>query len=205
MSTQAELTFRIATGIAIGAWLVIRFIFQKKFGSGEKTLKLHAGRERLSYLLVGLSMLPAKFYVLGGLFTFAGIALPEPMRWLGTLFSILGCALFAYTHMTLGRNWSGVLEIAREHTLVTHGPYRFIRHPMYTAFFLMGAGILLLSANWLVGGLVIAAVAYMYIVRVEDEERMMLAQFGEEYAVYMEKSGRLLPRVGVMFPRLSVG
>ena len=51
-----------------------------------------------------------------------------------------------------------------------------------------------MSANWLVGGLNLVAVAYMYFVRVADEEAMMLDHFGQSYEVYMGNTGRLFPR-----------
>ena len=82
---------------------------------------------------------------------------------------------------------------------MTHGPYKLIRHPMYSAFFLMGIGILLVSSNWLVGGVLVAAIAYMYFGRVHNEEKMMLDQFGDDYQAYMRRTGRLIPRATVPF------
>jgi protein-S-isoprenylcysteine O-methyltransferase Ste14 len=101
----------------------------------------------------------------------------------------------------LGRNWSGVLELYEQHELVTEGPYRFVRHPMYTSVYLKGIGILLLSANWIVGGGYLAAVTLMYALRVRDEEQMMLEHFGEEYRSYMSRTARLVPLPGAWMSR----
>jgi protein-S-isoprenylcysteine O-methyltransferase Ste14 len=133
--------------------------------------------------------------VFAGLFSFAHFAVPDWARWLGAAVGLSGSSLFGWSHLALGKNWSGVLEIAKGHALVTHGPYQFVRHPMYSAFFLMGTGVLLLSANWLVGGLNLAAVAYMYFVRIKDEEAMVLKQFGQSYENYMKNIGRFIPQL----------
>jgi protein-S-isoprenylcysteine O-methyltransferase Ste14 len=146
-------------------------------------------------MLVSFTFLPILLYVFAGLFGFAHFSLLDWARWLGAILGLSGSALFAWTHLALGKNWSGVLEIAKDHELVTHGPYQFVLHPMYSAFFLMGLGVLLLSANWLVGGLNLAAVTYMYLVRVADEESMMLDQFGQSYRIYMAETGRLFPKI----------
>ena len=194
MNNNSELYFRIAVGSVILTWMVLRIVFQKKVGGGEKVAQRYAGREKISYMLVSFSFVPIILYVFGGLFGFGKIDFPGWLRWFGALTGLAGCALFAFTHAALGKNWSGVLEIAKDHRLVTNGPYRLVRHPMYSAFFMMGIGVLLLSANWFVGGVNLLAVTYMYVVRVLDEEKMMLDQFGEEYKVYMTRTGRLVPQ-----------
>lgn len=195
MNNNSELYFRVAVGVVIATWIAARIYFQKKVGGGEKISERHSRREKSSYMLVSLSFLPIFLYVFAGLFSFAHFAIPESARWSGVLVGLSGSALFAWTHLALGKNWSGVLEIAKDHELVTNGPYQFVRHPMYSAFFLMGIGVLLLSANWLVGGLNLAAVTYMYFVRVADEESMMRDQFGQSYETYMDSTGRLFPQL----------
>lgn len=193
MNNDQTLLFRVAVGIVIATWIVARIYFQQKMGNGEKVSALHSRREKISYMLVSFSFLPIFLYVFACPFSFAHFTLPAWVRMIGVLVGLSGCALFAWTHLALGKNWSGVLEIAKGHELVTNGPYQFVRHPMYSAFFLMGAGVLLLSANWLVGGLNLVAVTYMYLMRVGDEEAMMIDQFGQSYERYMSETGRLFP------------
>jgi protein-S-isoprenylcysteine O-methyltransferase Ste14 len=193
MNNDQTLLFRAAVGIVIATWIAARIYFQQKMGNGEKVSALHSRREKISYMLVSFSFLPIFLYVFAGSFSFAHFTLPAWVRMIGVLVGLSGCALFAWIHLALGKNWSGVLEIAKGHELVTNGPYQFVRHPMYSAFFLMGAGVLLLSANWLVGGLNLVAVTYMYLMRVSDEEAMMIDQFGQSYQRYMSEAGRLFP------------
>lgn len=80
------------------------------------------------------------------------------------------------------------------HTLVTHGPYRWVRHPMYTTIFIWGTSILLLTRNWLIGGLSLFFILIIVVTRVAKEEAAMLETFGEEYERYLAHTGRFLPR-----------
>jgi protein-S-isoprenylcysteine O-methyltransferase Ste14 len=66
---------------------------------------------------------------------------------------------------------------------------------MYTALFLLGVGFLLLTANWAVGAPLIVALSILVVVRVGNEEALMIEQFGDEYRTYMQQTGRFLPRL----------
>jgi protein-S-isoprenylcysteine O-methyltransferase Ste14 len=125
--------------------------------------------------------------------TFA-IPLPPWSQWLGVGLGAAGLILLAWVHHTLGRHWSANLQLKEEHTLVTSGPYRWARHPMYTALFGFFAGLVLVSASWLVALLVVAAI-FVLCARVGEEEMMMTEQFGDEYRIYMQRTGRFLPRL----------
>ncbi len=78
---------------------------------------------------------------------------------------------------------------------MTSGPYRYMRHPMYTALFLSMAAILLLTRSWLVGGVPLVGLCVIVLLRVEREERVMIGKFGDAYRDYMKRTGRFLPRV----------
>jgi len=125
---------------------------------------------------------------------FAHVSIPIWLRWAGLILTWAGIALFAWTHLTLGVNWTAVLAIAEKHELVTNGPYRYVRHPMYSAFFVIGFGFLFFSANWLVGVIYLGALLLMYMTRVSAEEQMLLERFGESYRQYMKTTGRILPK-----------
>ena len=78
--------------------------------------------------------------------------------------------------------------------LVTTGPYRWVRHPMYAAIWLWSLAQGLMLANWLAGWAAVATLAPLYWIRTPREERMMIAQFGDAYRDYMTRTGRLVPR-----------
>jgi protein-S-isoprenylcysteine O-methyltransferase Ste14 len=80
-------------------------------------------------------------------------------------------------------------------TLITSGPYQFIRHPIYTAFVLILGSILLISANWFIGLACLGMTVLEVTSRIGFEESLMLEYFGDQYREYMKKTGRLLPRL----------
>jgi protein-S-isoprenylcysteine O-methyltransferase Ste14 len=125
----------------------------------------------------------------------AALALPAGARWLGALLFATGAALVAWTNYHLGPNFSSTLILRDGHELIQNGPYRRVRHPMYTAFLVMLAGMLLLSANWFVGGGGLAFVLLLMAVRTPREERMLIRRFGDDYRSYMGRTGRYLPRL----------
>jgi protein-S-isoprenylcysteine O-methyltransferase Ste14 len=94
---------------------------------------------------------------------------------------------------SLGKHWSTQLRLRENHMLVTSGLYRRVRHPMYTVLFVLRLAIALATANMLIL-LIEGAQFAVYYARIGKEEQMMLRKFGEEYRVYMMRTGRFLPR-----------
>jgi protein-S-isoprenylcysteine O-methyltransferase Ste14 len=113
----------------------------------------------------------------------------------GTLCLGLGLWLFHRSHVDLGTNWSITLEVREKHELVTHGVYRWIRHPMYLSLLIYSAGQALVLPNWLAGPSYAAAMILLFAFRVGPEERMMLEEFGKDYELYRATTKRLIPGV----------
>jgi len=101
--------------------------------------------------------------------------------------------MFHRTHEALGRNWSVTLEVRENHRLVTEGIYRYLRHPMYTAFWLWALAQALLLPNWIAGPAGLLGFGTLYFFRVSREEQLMLDTFGEEYRAYMARTRRIIP------------
>jgi protein-S-isoprenylcysteine O-methyltransferase Ste14 len=119
-----------------------------------------------------------------------------PAGGLGAAILALAVWLFWRSHADLGRNWSPSLQLREEHELVTEGVYRRIRHPMYASMWLWGVAQALLLQNWIAGWASLVLFLPLYLLRVPREEQMMLDEFGEEYRVYINRTGRLVPRLG---------
>jgi protein-S-isoprenylcysteine O-methyltransferase Ste14 len=118
---------------------------------------------------------------------------PIWLRWWGTLFALIGVVFWIYAQTILGRYWSPQLQVQKEHKIITAGPYRVIRHPIYTAMFIWVIGLAIFTANMVFALLALLTIMVL-ILRVPKEEKMMLEQFGDEYKKYMQITGRFFPR-----------
>jgi protein-S-isoprenylcysteine O-methyltransferase Ste14 len=120
--------------------------------------------------------------------------LPVPYA-CGVVCLAVGLWLFHRSHADLGTNWSVTLEVREGHTLVTHGVYGRIRHPMYSALLLFSVGQALVLPNWVAGPSYLVAMALLFALRVGPEERMMRDEFGVAYTEYAARTKRLVPGV----------
>ncbi len=139
----------------------------------------------------------ALFFVAPQWVSWAAIPLPEWARWAGLALGYANLPLLWWIEATLGKNFSTVLHLREGHTLVTQGPYRWVRHPMYTSLYLLVVSILLASANWLVGLPGVLSLTVIVLNRIDREEAVMIERFGDDYRQYMTRTGRFLPRWGV--------
>jgi protein-S-isoprenylcysteine O-methyltransferase Ste14 len=130
-----------------------------------------------------------------GWLAFASLPFPIALRWTGVGAAFLGFALLQWAQVTLGKSWSDTPRMMKEQTLVTSGPYRVIRHPIYTAFLAILGSLLFISSNWLIGLCWIGMTSLEIISRIQFEETLMTEYFDEQYRAYMKTTGRLLPRL----------
>jgi protein-S-isoprenylcysteine O-methyltransferase Ste14 len=152
------------------------------------------GREwtLLASATLGLFLIPAA-YVLTGIPAALDRTFIPALAWLGIVPLCGALWLFRRSHVDLGRNWSVTLKVREQHVLVTSGVYRFVRHPMYSSFFLLGVAQLLLLPNWLAGVSGLVGAGLLFGFRVLREEKMMLETFGDEYRSYMAVTKRVIP------------
>jgi protein-S-isoprenylcysteine O-methyltransferase Ste14 len=175
---------------------------------GHRSRGIKVVKSRKGTLEIGLLTLPwlgffvPLIWIASPALSFAEYPLRAGPLVAGVLCFVVGLWLFYRSHADLGANWSITLEVREQHRLITHGVYRRIRHPMYIALLLMYIALLLYSVgqtlvlpNWVAGPSYLVAFAILVVFRVHAEERMMLEQFGDEYAAYMARTQRLVPRV----------
>ena len=113
---------------------------------------------------------------------------------LGLLLMGSSIPLLYWVHHSLGRYFSARLVLQPEHNIITTGPYRWVRHPMYSVGFLYLIGAGMLSQSWIVGVVPTLSFGVLVWLRVQDEESM-LSGLSEEYARYMQNTGRFFPRI----------
>jgi protein-S-isoprenylcysteine O-methyltransferase Ste14 len=188
---------KVGVIVGIAATLLIRLPYQ------VRTLHLTVTRHRRSArewcLLVLLSMgmvfVPWEAMRRDSSLAFANYQPWSGQVWLGWALLLPAMWLFWRAHADLGTNWSPTLEIRHSHTLVTHGVYRWVRHPLYAAIWLWGLAQLALLPNWIAGPALLVGFTPMYLTRVPREEALLCEQFGEAYRTYMNRTGRIIPKI----------
>jgi protein-S-isoprenylcysteine O-methyltransferase Ste14 len=186
--------------------LYLLFLFERGYFqlkamliSGEAK-KFKESKKKMGAMIV--LVVVAQIWVIG---SFVYIFKPESMNWtlmpvplwargLGMIMAVSGMVLEFSTQIYLGRNYSTTLHIAEEQTMVTAGPYQYMRHPMYTALFTVGIGLGLLSSSWYFL-LPFLATMVVVIFRIQKEEDTMIKKFGERYIKYSQETGRFFPLI----------
>lgn len=197
MSTEAAV--RAASIVVMLLILPVGIYHRVKSQSTNEALDR---RQEGMFILATLRPLGAVFWF--GLFawminpawmSWSSVTLPAWIRWMGVAVLLMGSGLFVWTFRSLGTNLTDTVVTRKQHTLVQHGPYRWIRHPLYTSAALLIAALSLICANWflLLTGMALLCVLVM---RTRIEEGNLVARFGDGYRQYMERTGRFVPRIG---------
>jgi len=192
--------FKVLYFAGMVAEVILRLPYDRQRRQIPKTDQRVSPTEQgvLTVLFVGILLIPL-IYSLTSWLRFADY------RWspttkartgsIGTMFLGAAIWLFWRSHCDLGKNWSPSLEIGAQHTLITNGVYRTIRHPMYASQLVWGFAQALLLQNWIAGPAGVVAFLPLYLARVPHEERMMLDHFGDDYRAYCARTGRIVPRL----------
>jgi len=123
----------------------------------------------------------------------AAVPLPIWLRWTGVGLALLASGLLVWMFRTLGRNLTDTVVTRKQHALVTTGPYRLVRHPLYSSAALAITGNSLVMANWFIFGTGCLMLVLLAI-RTRKEEENLIARFGNDYRDYMQRTGRFVPR-----------
>lgn len=130
--------------------------------------------------------LPANF--LGGTIVTPGAGL----YFTGAAIVAYGLGFAIWARRYLGRNWSGVVTVKQDHELIRGGPYRFVRHPIYTGLLAAFVGSAVARAEW--RGAVAVVIAWFSLWRkLQLEERWMIEQFGDAYRRFRDEVPALIP------------
>ena len=188
------------------AVLIVVFLLVLPIGIYHR-LKSQATREKLDrgqeglFILATLRPVGIAFWlgviawmVDPGWMAWSSVSFPAWLRWTGVGVIATACGLLVWTFHCLGKNLTDTVVTRRKHTLVIHGPYRWVRHPFYDSAALLMVAVSLIAANWFL--LVTGVVGFfLLIIRTRTEEKNLVARFGDSYRAYMERTGRFLPRI----------
>jgi protein-S-isoprenylcysteine O-methyltransferase Ste14 len=192
-----ELTFRLLLGTGFAIVLPILIWHRLKARTGEKLDRLQEGLFILvAVRLVGLVGMIGfiTYFFHPAAMQWAAIPLPAWLRWTGVGVGLFAAVMLFWTLRNLGRNLTDTVVTRKQHTLVTTGPYRWVRHPFYVTGVLAVLGNSLVAANafFLGAGLLMFL---LWAIRSRKEEENLIARFGDDYRNYARRTGRFLPRL----------
>ncbi|HEY7640477.1 MAG TPA: isoprenylcysteine carboxylmethyltransferase family protein [Steroidobacteraceae bacterium] len=114
--------------------------------------------------------------------------------WVGAALTLAGLLFTVWARVHIGRNWSGTVTVKHDHDLITSGPYRYVRHPIYSGLVLAFVGSALARGEWR-GVVALALVVGSFWRKLRLEERWMREQFGSAYEEYSRRVAALIPFV----------
>jgi protein-S-isoprenylcysteine O-methyltransferase Ste14 len=198
MNVNPEMGFRIILAVIGSVYTAIRIYYTRKALQWDRNFFRSRGdlRQLVFGTLGFLNIVPVVIYIFApqGM-AWAALPLPTGWRWFGVGLGLIDFFLLLWVHQTLDKNFALPAVVKEHQTLVTIGPYRWVRHPMYTVLFLITIVYFLISANWFIGATWIVWIVGTVAGMVQDEEAALIAKFGNEYQSYMLRTGRFLPRI----------
>lgn len=193
----SENPYRIAVVVVMVLTLAVTAYHRlQAAASGEKISRkdegyLFAAVLRLSGLCLFIATLA--YVISPASVVWASFPLPAWFRWLGIVTGMLCSFLMYWTLSSLGKNLTDTVITRAEATLVTNGPYRWVRHPFYLTTALLMASVTVLAANWFIGASSVFVMTLLTL-RTPKEEQMLIRRFGQQYRDYMATTGRFFPR-----------
>jgi protein-S-isoprenylcysteine O-methyltransferase Ste14 len=179
-----------------GCWIIFFTVWLLAAISTKRTVYRESRAQRLRYWLL---------LVIAYLLLLYGRALQYPLNlriiprmtsiaYAAAFLCIAGLAFALWARVTLGGNWSGVVTLKEGHELVQRGPYRLVRHPIYTGMLIMFFATALVQSH--VAGFVGVLLMFAsFWIKLDREETLMLQQFPKRYAAYQERVKRIIPFV----------
>jgi protein-S-isoprenylcysteine O-methyltransferase Ste14 len=194
-----ENVFRILAALILFTGVGISIYYRRKADqeSGEKVARSVDGNAMMTVIKVfGLVLwLSPLVYLLNPQWmAWSKIGLPDTLRWLGVFIGVLSVFGIYWLFSSIGSGITPTSATREEHTLVTSGPYRWVRHPLYTIGSSLFIAFGLMADNWIIAALGILAFIAMAI-RTPKEEANLVEKFGDEYREYMKRTGAFLPKI----------
>ena len=192
MPDKALLAHRPLLLAAAACWVLLSLYWEREARHATEAKTSESRGSRAFHVFLTNAAVLLEIAPIHGLGRFVPVSL-----WImsaGLAVEAFGLVLAIWARRHLGRNWSGEITIKVEHELIRTGPYRILRHPIYTGLIAMYAGVLLVTGEWLaVVGFVIVALAYWRKIRLEEAN--LNVAFGTDYDAYRRESWALVPGI----------
>lgn len=191
--------FRILAAVIFVAGVGISSYYRRKadLDSGEKVSWKSEGLMMILTLRLGGLVMWGSIlaYLLNpDWMSWSKMELPDWMRWSGVGLGFTTIILIYWLFSSLGMGVTPTVETRLEHKLVTSGPYRWVRHPLYSVGAAFVGALGLIADNWFILGM--AGVSLVLLaVRLPNEEAHLIEKFGNEYRQYMKTTGKFFPKL----------
>ncbi len=182
--------------IIAACWISFCVIWLLAAAFTKRSVYRESRAQRLRYwiLLIIAYLLLTRGHRLPYPFNLRIIPPTEVVQWTAVILCITGVAFCVWARATLGRNWSGNITLKEGHELIERGPYRLVRHPIYTGMMAMILGTAI--AFGYPGGIAAVLLAFAsFWIKLREEEKLMLQQFPDQYRSYQRRVKRIIPFV----------
>ena len=191
--------FRILAGAILITGMGISVYYRRKADkdSGEIIPRKADGSAMMTLIKVGgliLWLSPFVYLINPNWMAWSRIGLPGSVRWIGVAIGILCVIGIYWLFSSIGSGITPTSATRERHVLVTSGPYRWVRHPLYTVGSSMFISFGMMADNWFIAGMGVLAFIGMAI-RTPKEEANLIEKFGDEYREYMKRTGAFLPKL----------
>ena len=191
---RAYLEIIFLCGMVFQAIMVLPYL--PDYYTSKKHFDYFNKKERLYLLFAGFGyLLLPLMYIFSTWFSWFDYNLSKWLTIPALLLYGFGFWLFFKAYTILGSSWSIGLKIKEGNILVTSGPYKWVRHPVYAAFAAIGLAQILMLQNWMVGPAFLILGIPLYRYRVGREEQQLIIGFGEQYLSYMKRTNALIPKI----------
>ena len=182
---------------AIGyTWEVLGLVWLIGLAFTKRTVRSQPAGSRIFHMtlaLLGFTLIGSDLFSAGWLGEHF-LSPTQDLQLAGFALTLAGCLFAICARVTLGGNWSGRATVKADHELIVRGPYALARHPIYTGLLLASAGTALAEAEWrCILGLVLIVLVFM--VKIGQEEKLMLQTFPDAYSNYRRRVKALIPGV----------
>jgi len=179
-------------------WLAFSLLWVAAAFTSKRSVQVQSSGSRLlqaGLVVIGVMLIFNFNYVfVSGWLTARLVPESAPVVLSGAVLTVLGMLFSVWARLTLGRNWSGTVTIKQDHELIQRGPYRIVRHPIYTGILLamLGTAFIFGITRCFVG---VPIIGLAFWLKMQIEEQFMVQQFGAQYIDYRQHVRALVPFV----------
>jgi len=182
-----------ASRLAAGLWFLLLFVWLALAFSMKKAKKQETQWERLQHTL---AIIFGFWLLFENNWKWLNLKLwpvTQSLLWIGLGLTAAGVAISIWARVTLGANWSSVVTLKEDHELIRKGPYRWVRHPIYTGILVSFIGTELIKGH-LRGWMGLAIVLATFYFKARREERFLQQEFGAGFEEHARRTGMFLPK-----------